>query len=287
MSELLNSIEPIYLPLVVVFSLMIGSFLNVVIYRLPLMMERAWRKEAAEYLDQVLSDEDSAPLTLSVPRSTCPHCKHSIRWYENIPLFSYFLILKGRCGGCAKSISVRYPLVELLTASVGGVVAYQFGFTFTTLAALLFSYALIVLLYIDADHQLLPDSITLPLIWLGLLVNWAGGFVSLEGSLGGAVIGYLSLGSVYWLFKLLTGKEGMGYGDFKLLASIGAWGGLQVLPGVILLSSLVGVAFAVGQTFVGKRDLHSAMPFGPFLAIAGWVMLIWGHQINSWYLSLL
>jgi leader peptidase (prepilin peptidase)/N-methyltransferase len=287
MSELLTSIELIFLPLVVVLSLMIGSFLNVVIYRLPLMMERAWRKEAAEYLDQVLGDDEQTPMTLSVPRSACPHCQHSIRWYENIPLFSYLLILKGRCSSCAKPISLRYPFVELLTASVGGVVVYNLGFSLTAVAALLFSYALIALLFIDADHQLLPDSITLPMIWLGLLVNWAGGFVSLDAALWGAVIGYLSLWTVYWLFKLLTGKEGMGYGDFKLLAAIGAWAGIQVLPGVILISSLVGVIFAVIQSIIGKRDLQSAMPFGPFLAIAGWIMLIWGGQINSWYLSLL
>ena len=286
MSTYLSALEPIYLPAVVIFSLLIGSFLNVVIHRLPIMMIDGWRREAADILGQKESVDDPL-LTLSKPRSRCPQCGHSIRWYENIPIISYLLILKGRCSGCDSSISMRYPLIEGLTALVGLTVALYFGFTIQMLAMLFVSYALIVLIFIDADHQLLPDQITLPLLWAGVLFNMVFGWIPLDSAIIGAMLGYLSLWLVFWMFKLVTGKEGMGYGDFKLLSALGAWGGYMDLPGIILISSIAGVIYALLAAFLRRQDLTKPMPFGPFLALAGWLMLIWGDQINQWYLSLI
>ncbi len=285
MSAYLSVSESIYLPSVVIFSLLVGSFLNVVIHRLPIMMMNSWRREATEFLGQN-ENSDELPLTLSQPRSRCPKCGHAIRWYENIPILSYLLILRGRCSGCRASISMRYPLIEGLTALTGLSVALYFGFTLQMLIMLFVSYALIVLIFIDADHQLLPDQITLPLLWAGLLVSLVFGWVSLDSAVIGAMLGYLVLWLVFWLFKLATGKEGMGYGDFKLLAALGAWGGYAILPGIILISSVAGVVYALIGSLLGRQNLANPMPFGPFLALAGWLMLIWGDQINQWYLSL-
>lgn len=285
MLDLIWMLEDYYIPLVVLLSLLVGSFLNVVIYRLPKIMEREWQKEASALLQ--LPPPINDQLSLSRPSSRCPSCKRSIRWFENIPLFSYLLILRARCAGCRAFIPIRYPVVEFLSGLIGWVVALNLGFSWQMLAILALSYALIALTFIDIDHQLLPDQITLPFLWLGLMVNLLLDQVALSHAVLGAAFGYLILWSVYWLFKLLTGKEGMGFGDFKLLAMLGAWGGFTILPGVILISSILGVLYALISSLFGKQTLHNAMPFGPFLALAGWLMLLWGDQINQWYLSLL
>lgn len=265
-----------------VLGLLVGSFLNVVIHRLPLMMQRDWRAQAREFLD--LPGEPSATFNLVLPHSHCPHCDHEIRPWENIPLVSW-LALRGRCSSCSAPISRRYPLVELLCGLLSAYVAWHFGFSWQAGAMLLLSWGLLAMSMIDVDHQLLPDSIVLPLLWLGLIVNQSGLFASLPDALWGAIAGYLSLWSVYWLFKLVTGKEGMGYGDFKLLAMLGAWGGWQVLPLTILLSSVVGAVLGTIMLRMQKADTGTAIPFGPYLAIAGWIALLWGDQITSSYLQ--
>jgi len=275
-----------------VISLLVGSFLNVVILRLPVMMQREWdamlQADAVPGEDAV-ADEASVPtpeerFNLMVPRSRCGGCGHLIQCYENIPVISW-LFLRGRCSECGTRISVRYPLVELLSGLMGGWLIWQFGLTSEGVALVVLSWALIALTFIDLDHQLLPDSITLPLLWLGLLLNTQGVFTSLESAVFGAAAGYLILWAVYWLFKLVTGKEGMGYGDFKLLAAIGAWGGVQVLPLVVLLSSVVGVVLALGLIALRRHSAQNPLPFGPYLAIAGWIALVWGDQIISAYLG--
>ena len=275
--------EPaLFIALSVLGGLMVGSFLNVVIHRLPRMMERAWQRECEE-----LQGKEPAPAeqyNLVVPRSACPHCRHRIAAWENIPVLSY-LWLRGKCAACRAPIAIRYPLVELVTAILAGVIAWRFGFTVTALAAALFTFALIALACIDFDTQLLPDSITLPLLWLGLLFNFSHGFTDLQAAVAGAVAGYLCLWSVYWLFKLVTGKEGMGYGDFKLLAAIGAWFGWQLLPAVILLSSLLGSIIGIGLIVLAKRGRHLPMPFGPYLALGGIAALFWGPQFSRFYLG--
>ncbi|MCF7203763.1 prepilin peptidase [Pseudomonas oligotrophica] len=265
-------------------GLLVGSFLNVLIYRLPLMMQREWRQQAREYL-ALTPEAEGARFNLLLPASACPHCGHRIRAWENIPLLSW-LLLRGRCSGCGSAISVRYPLVELGCALLSAFTAWQFGFGLQAGAMLLLVWGLLAMSLIDADHQLLPDSLVLPLLWLGLICNSFTLFVPLESALWGAIFGYLSLWAVYWLFKIVTGKEGMGYGDFKLLAMIGAWGGWQVLPLTILLSSLVGAI--LGSILLRLRDADSGtpIPFGPYLAIAGWIALIWGEQITAGYLQL-
>ncbi len=277
--------EPTY-TLVVCFlvSLLVGSFLNVVIYRVPVMMEREWQASIHEGENsdtQIPQDR----FNLAVPTSTCPHCGHRIRWYENIPVVSY-LFLKGQCSQCHAPISLRYPLIELLTAILSTLVIYQLGFNYAGFAAVVFTWALISLTFIDVDHQLLPDRITLPLLWLGLLVNSQNLFTSLHSAVFGAVAGYLVLWSVYWLFKLVTGKEGMGYGDFKLLAALGAWCGISQIPLLILLSSVAGVLLAVLLMLFKRHEASNPLPFGPYLAIAGWIALLWGHDITSAYLQL-
>jgi len=265
-----------------VLGLLVGSFLNVVIYRLPRMLEADWKVQCCELLEQAAPE--TKPFNLATPNSTCPHCGHQIRPWENIPLISY-AFLRGRCSACKAAISVRYPIIELVTGVLSLFVVYQFGATGTGLAALVFTWALIALTMIDIDTQLLPDVITLPLLWLGLIVNQLGGFASLEDALWGAVAGYLSLWSIYWGFKLLTGKEGMGFGDFKLLAALGAWLGWQLLPIVVLLSSLVGAVIGIGMILVLGRDKNIPMPFGPYLAIAGWIAFIWGDTLLQSYLQ--
>ncbi len=263
-------------------GLLIGSFLNVLIYRLPIMMQREWRAQALEYLE-CPPEPVRERFNLLLPSSRCPHCDHQIRSWENIPLLSW-LALRGKCSSCRAPISSRYPLVELACGLLSGYVAWHFGFTWQAGAMLLLTWGLVAMSMIDIDHQLLPDSLVLPLLWLGLILNNFGLFVSLESALWGAVAGYLSLWSVYWLFKLVTGKEGMGYGDFKLLAMLGAWGGWQVLPLTILLSSVVGAVLGTILLRVQRAESSTPIPFGPYLAIAGWIASLWGDRITESYL---
>lgn len=268
-----------------VLGLMVGSFLNVVIHRLPRMMQRDWRAQCRQLLE-LPAESDAAPrFNLVVPRSRCPHCGHAITALENIPLLSY-LILKGKCSACGVRISPRYPAIELLTALLSMTVVAHFGLAWISAAALVFTWALIALTFIDLDHQLLPDSITLPLLWGGLLLSLTGMWVDSHSAIIGAAAGYLTLWAVYWLFKLATGKEGMGQGDFKLLAMLGAWLGWQALPVVILLSSLVGAAVGLSMVLFFGRDKSVPIPFGPYLAAAGWLALIWGQELTGAYLRL-
>ena len=265
-------------------GLLIGSFLNVVIYRLPKMLMRDWRMQAREVLD-LPEQADAEPFNLILPNSSCPHCGHEIKPWENIPLVSW-LLLRGKCSGCKKAISIRYPLVELACGLFSAVIAWQFGVSWEALAMLVLTWGLLSMSLIDADHQILPDVLVLPLLWLGLILNSFGFFTSLSDALWGAVIGYMSLWSIFWLFKLITGKEGMGYGDFKLLALIGAWGGWQVLPLTILLSSVLGAMIGIIILRLQRNGYNKPIPFGPYLAAAGWLALIWGEQITSRYLHI-
>ena len=268
----------------VVFGLVIGSFLNVVIHRLPKMMERDWHAQCAVLRDEAVPDIET--LTLAAPRSRCPHCGHAISAIENIPLLSY-LFLKGRCRECKNPISLRYPLVELLTAALFGLAAWRFGYSAMALGAMIFCAIAIALTFIDFDTQLLPDDLTLPLLWAGLLFNLWGTYTSLAGAVIGAIAGYLSLWSVYWGFKLFTGKEGMGYGDFKLLAAIGAWVGWQILPLTILLSSFVGALVGIALIVIARQGRNVPIPFGPYLAAAGVIALFWGKPLTQVYLGTL
>ncbi|NRA69987.1 MAG: prepilin peptidase [Gammaproteobacteria bacterium] len=271
---------------VTVLGLLIGSFLNVVIHRLPIMMEQEFKSEACEYFEIEGQQIDSAAYNLMLPRSCCPQCQHEITALENIPIVSY-LWLRGKCSKCSLSISARYPLVELLTGLLSFAVAFKFGVTWACLAGLIFTWALVALTFIDIDKMLLPDSIVLPLLWLGMLLNINGTFTDLNSSVIGATIGYLSLWSIYWAFKLITGKEGMGYGDFKLFALFGAWFGWQYLAMTILLSSVAGAVIGITILTLKGKDKNIPIPFGPYLAVAGWVTLMWGEQINTAYLSYL
>ncbi|WP_330110746.1 A24 family peptidase [Methylophaga thalassica] len=264
-----------------ILGLLVGSFLNVVIYRLPIILEREWTEQCAELGDQASPPE--AVFTLSRPRSACPHCGHAISALENIPVISY-LFLAGKCKACRTPISIRYPIIEALSALMSVIIAWHFGFGWSAVGALLLSWALIALTFIDVDHQLLPDKITLPLIWLGLAFNLSGVYTDLHSSVIGAIAGYLSLWSIYHLFKLVTGKEGMGYGDFKLLAALGAWMGWQALPMIVLLSSFVGALIGITLVLLKQHQREIPIPFGPYLAIAGWIALVWGEIINSAYL---
>ena len=254
-------------------ALSIGSFLNVVIYRLPVMMNRQWDNEARAFLEQPPNPESSEPFNLMVPRSHCPGCRKMIRAWQNIPLFSW-LGLRGRCANCNTPISIRYPFIELFTCLATLLVIGLFGFTGLGLAAATFTWVLIALTFIDYDTQLLPDQLTLPLLWLGLLINYSGGFVDLGSAVIGAIAGYGFLWLTYWGFKLVTGKEGMGYGDFKLFGAIGAWLGWQILPSAILIASLVGLLYALVTMLAGKRSAAQPIAFGPFLAVAGWVSML-------------
>ncbi len=265
-----------------ILGLMVGSFLNVVIHRLPKMMEREWESNCLEMQGKAVPVSEK--YTLVTPRSACPQCGHKISALENIPVLSY-LFLQGKCKGCKTPISLRYPIIEALTSILIGLVSWKFGYSTTTLAAWVFTLALIVLTFIDFDTQLLPDDITLPLLWLGLLFNLGTGFTDLKSAVVGAMLGYLILWIVYWLFKITTGKEGMGYGDFKLLAAIGAWFGWQLLPAVILLSSIVGATIGIGLIIFGNKNRQSAIPFGPFLALGGIAALFFGQQLASFYLA--
>ncbi len=272
----------------IALGLILGSFLNVVILRLPRMMEAGWQRDCAgldEESSPAVEEDTATPLTLSHPASTCPTCGHRIGALENIPVFSY-LFLRGRCSACGVHISARYPLVEGLTAVLTLVVVMQFGLTWQLPAALILTWALIALALIDYDTQLLPDSITLPLLWLGLVLSLFAVFTDSHSAIIGAVAGYLSLWLVFHLFRLVTGKEGMGYGDFKLLGLFGAWLGWQFLPQIILLSAVTGAVIGIALIVSGRHEQGKPMPFGPYLAVAGWISLLWGEQINTTYLRL-
>ena len=291
LSETLRTEPIVFLIFSVIFGLMVGSFLNVVIHRLPKMMDNAeslyfqQRQDLAAGLSEedILAKPQPAKYTIVTPRSACPKCGHNITALENIPVISY-LVLSGKCKGCKTSISIRYPLIEALTGTLIGLVAYQYGYTYTTLFAWILVFALVTLTFIDFDTQLLPDDITLPLLWLGLIFNLNGGFTDLKSAVIGAILGYLILWSVYWVFKLVTGKEGMGYGDFKLLGAIGAWFGWQMLPAVILLSSVVGAVIGIGLIVFKGKGGGTAIPFGPFLALGGIAALFFGQQLMQFYL---
>jgi leader peptidase (prepilin peptidase)/N-methyltransferase len=279
MLEMLAASPPLWIGCCAVLGLALGSFLNVVIHRVPLMMERQWRDECAELAGNEPPAE-SEPLNLFRPRSRCPSCGHAIAASENIPVVSWFA-LGGKCSACGTRISARYPAVEFATALLCGAAAWQFGFALATGAAIVLICMLTALAFIDADTTLLPDDITLPLLWIGLAFNLAGGFVPLREAVVGAMAGYLALWSIYWLFKLATGKEGMGYGDFKLLGALGAWFGWKALPGIILLSSVVGAALGIAMIAFSSRERDHQLPFGPYLAGAGVLALFFGRQINE------
>ena len=265
-------------------GLLIGSFLNVVIYRLPKMYLRDVDNFVAEQRQEELPHQDK--FNLMLPRSACPHCGHKITGLENIPIISY-LVIGGKCTGCKAKISIRYPLIEALTALLTAGMVWHFGSGVAGMGAVLFVWLLIAMTFIDLDHKLLLDDLTLGLMWLGLLLNAYGGFVTLKDAVLGAVIGYLSLWSVYWIYKLIRGKEGFGYGDFKLLAAFGAWMGWSMLPVIILLSTLVGSVIGIAQIVSKKFGWESEIPFGPYLTGAGLIALIWGRQIVDFYLSTL
>lgn len=287
--EILHTLEAepwLFLAVVVFIGLCVGSFLNVVIYRLPIMLERDWRKQCHDYLEIEPPDTNKKAddLSLHSPASACPHCNHKIKAWENIPVLSY-LFLKGKCSSCATPISPRYPLIELLTAALSTVVAIKYGVSFETLAALIFTWALIALALIDFDTQLLPDNLTLPLLWLGLFLSLFDIFTDTGSSIIGAISGYMVLWTVFYIFKIITGKEGMGFGDFKLLAAIGAWAGWSLLPLTILISSVAGSIIGIIMLLTGLTKKQQPIPFGPYIAIAGWIILLWGNEINALYLS--
>ena len=291
MAELLAQSPEVFVLIAFLFALLVGSFLNVVIYRLPIMMFREWDEQCKELQEADTPTLPEQPFNLVVPRSACPNCGKQIKAWQNIPIISY-LLLRGRCSGCQQKISARYPVVEFLTAVLAAVCALRMGFGLEALMAIGLTFALVAISMIDYDHQLIPDSIVLPLLWVGLAMSLfhdsVGGsflFVSPRDSIIGAIAGYLSLWSVYKVFKLLTGKEGMGYGDFKLLAALGAWLGWQSLHLVILLSAVVGALFGIAMIMFRGRDRQLPIPFGPYLAAAGWVTMLWGEQIWNAYLD--
>lgn len=274
-------------------GLLVGSFLNVVIYRLPVHLFRDWRQQARDILidhgelaKKDVPEASSETFNIAFPGSHCPACKAPIKPWHNIPVISYIFLLKGKCASCGIKISMRYPIVELITGLLSAFVVYHFGLTYAAGLMLVFTWSLIALTLIDADHQILPDDITLPLLWLGLLANVFGVFTDLQSAVIGAAVGYLSLWSIYWLFKLIVKKEGMGYGDFKLLAAMGAWMGWQDLALIIVLSSFVGAIIGIGGILILGKDKNVPIPFGPYLAIAGWITFIWGDAIQSYYLQL-
>ena len=274
----------LFVTAVTVMSLAIGSFLNVVIHRLPKMLERQWRDELSELNGQEVAT--GPRYNLIVPRSACPACGHAIGALENVPLISYFA-LRGKCAGCKARTSPRYPLVEALTGVLSGYIAWRYGFTWQTLALLVFVWSMIALAFIDLDTFYLPDDITLPLVWAGLLANMGGLFVDLQSAVIGAIAGYLALWIVFWGYKVATGKDGMGYGDFKLLAAIGAWLGWKMLPVVILLSSLVGAIVGISLIVFARHGRNVPIPFGPYLVLGGLIALFWGDQLLHYYLQTL
>ena len=291
--ELLETSQAFLIIASLVLGLLVGSFLNVIIYRMPVILQRDWKRQCSEFLeiDNSLSKDKSHSLkhevfNLQQPASHCPHCYHKIKPWENVPLISY-IALGGKCSNCKAKISLRYPSIEFINGVLSALVAFTFGATWLTLALLIFTWSLLVLTLIDFDHQLLPDDITIPLLWLGLLVNALDlGFgVSLDDAVIGAIAGYLVLWAFYWVFKLTTNKEGMGYGDFKLLAALGAWMGWQSLLPIIILSSVVGAVSGIIMIIALGRDKSVPMPFGPYLSGAGFIMLIWGPEISTLYIN--
>ena len=288
MFEIFTSYPAVFVASVGLLGLIVGSFLNVVIHRLPIMLEREWRRDCQQFLGQdseaSVQTETESPWNLIWPGSHCPHCARPLAVHENIPVLSY-LWLRGRCSACHAAISPRYPAVELLSALLSALVAHRFGPEVQVLPALVLTWSLLALSFIDAEHQLLPDVITLPILWLGLLLSVFRVFTDSTAAILGAVAGYLSLWLVYQLFKWLTGREGMGYGDFKLLALLGAWLGWAHLPQIILLSSLVGAVAGLTLIALTRRDHRQPIPYGPYLAAAGWIALIWGDWINASYLG--
>lgn len=289
MTELINFLATHAVALfftVLAFSLLVGSFLNVVILRLPIMMFRAFKQDCqeAELPKHPALDDLTQPYNLIKPDSHCPQCATPVRAWQNIPVISW-LLLRGKCAGCEQKISIRYPIVELATGLLSAALVWIFPWGWQLAAMLMFTWLLISMSVIDIDYQILPDSLTLGLLWLGLIVNSFGLFTDLQSAVWGAVFGYLSLWSVYWLFKLVTGKEGMGFGDFKLLAALGAWLGVTSLPLIILLSSVVGAVVGIAGIMILGRDKNLPIPFGPYLAAAGWIAALWGNDIIAWYLS--
>lgn len=281
--QLLFSTPWLLITAAVLLGLLVGSFLNVVIHRLPRMLEQGWRAECAELNGNPLPPGETYNLVL--PRSSCPHCGHPIRAVENIPVLSY-LALRGRCAACKAAISPRYPVVEALAGAFAGYIAWRFGASAEAAGAMLFAWTMIALAVIDLDTFYLPDNLTLPLLWTGLVFNIGSTFTDLSSAVIGAAAGYLVLWAVFWAYKLATGKEGMGYGDFKLLAAIGAWLGWKMLPLVILLSSFVGAVAGIGLIILARRGRNVPIPFGPYLALAGLIALFYGEQLNRQYLSL-
>lgn len=273
----------LFLTVVGVFSLLVGSFLNAAIYRIPIMLQRGWREECTELfggdIDKI-EHPTGKEFNLFIPRSQCPTCGHMITALENIPVLSY-LFLGGKCSSCKTKISIQYPLIEIFTALLSMFVAWKIGVGWETLAALIFTWALITMSLIDAKTMLLPDNLTLPLMWLGIAVNYQEFFVDLQSSVLGAMIGYLSLWSLFHVFRLITGKEGMGYGDFKILAAIGAWGGWQILPFTIFVASLLGAVLGIAWMMIQKQKESQPIPFGPWLALAGFVGFLWRDEIVS------
>jgi len=285
MTSLGSLIHPTIFPwLCLAVGLCVGSFLNVVIYRLPKIMERDWQVQCAELRGEEPPKQEI--FNLALPRSRCPACAHPISALQNIPIASY-LALRGKCAACGTRISPRYPLIEGLSGLAGAYAAWHFGFGLAAFAAMLFLWCMIALSFIDFDTQLLPDSITLPLLWVGLLLNLGGTFVDLGSAVVGAAAGYLALWSVYWGFKIATGKEGMGFGDFKLLAAVGAWLGWQMLPLVVLASSFVGAVIGILLMLIAKHGRNVPIPFGPYLAVAGVIALFWGKPLTYAYLKML
>ncbi len=281
--QLFQTTPWLLIPAAVLFGLVVGSFLNVVIHRLPRMLEQGWRAECAELNGNPVPAAETYNLVL--PRSRCPHCGHAIRAVENVPVLSY-VALRGRCSACKAAISLRYPAVEALAGALAGYVAWRFGVSAAALGAMLFAWAMIALAFIDLDTFYLPDNLTLPLLWTGLIFNIGATFTDLTSAVIGAAGGYLVLWAVFWAYKLATGKEGMGYGDFKLLAAIGAWLGWKMLPLVILLSSFVGAVIGIGLIVLARRGRNVPIPFGPYLALAGLIALFYGEQLNRHYLAL-
>lgn len=282
----------LFVALTIIIGLLVGSFLNVVIYRLPVMFKREWRQDCCTYLKEnyhakiqlETGKEPAEPFNLVKPDSTCPHCGHQIRAWENIPIISY-IFLKAKCSNCRAPISFRYPFIELLSAVLSAACAWHFGFSVAGISAIFLSWALITLAWIDYDTQYLPDQIIFPFLWLGLILNLNNTFTDINSAIIGAVAGYLTLWSVHHVFKLVTKKEGMGYGDFKLLALFGAWLGWQFLPQIIILSSLVGSIIGISLIIFKNHQRQTPIPFGPYLAIAGWIALLWGNEINQSYLN--
>ena len=293
MTELFAQSPILFVAVTFAFALLVGSFLNVVIYRLPVMMEREWREQCDEITKMPAPELPTGRFDLVVPRSRCPSCNVQITAWQNVPVISY-LLLKGQCANCKNPISSRYPLIELFTAGLAAFVAWRFGFGWESLMAILLTFSLVSISFIDVDHQLIPDSIVLPLLWVGLGMSlfhpMAGAeilFIEPKDAIVGAIAGYLSLWSVYQLFKIVTGKEGMGYGDFKLLAALGAWLGWQALPLIIMISAVVGAFIGISLIVFRRHARNVPIPFGPYLAAAGWISLLYGETIKNAYLDLM